>query len=209
MKGIIFDLDGVICFTDKFHYLAWKKAVEPLGIELNETLNNRLRGVSRLESLNIILERYPGRISEEEKLRLCEYKNGLYREHLLKMNSSDVSSEVVSTLKTLKTKGYKLAIGSSSKNARLILERLEIKELFDAISDGNVITRSKPDPEVFLKAAEYLGIQPADCLVVEDAEAGVEAGIAGGFCVAGLGPASKHPKTHYSLDNFSDLLQYI
>lgn len=209
MKGIIFDLDGVICFTDKYHYLAWKKAVEPLGVEFNEKINDRLRGVSRMESLNIILERYPGKLSEEEKQALCTYKNELYREYLMEMSSADVSAEVLATLTTLKGKGLKLAIGSSSKNAQTILDRLGITELFDAISDGNNITHSKPDPEVFQKAAAYLGLSPGDCMVVEDAESGVDAGIAGGFSVAGLGPANKYAKATYKLDHFSDILQYI
>ena len=125
------------------------------------------------------------------------------------MSSADVSAEVLDTLTTLKSKGLKLAIGSSSKNARTILDRLSITERFDSISDGNNITHSKPDPEVFLKAAGYLGLSPGDCMVVEDAESGVDAGIAGGFSVAGLGPASKYAKATYKLDRFSDILQYI
>lgn len=209
MKGIIFDLDGVICFTDRYHYMAWGKAVEPLGVTFNESVNDRLRGVSRMESLDILLENYTGELSPEEKAAVCTYKNILYKGYLTQMSPADVSPEVLQTLGQLRAQGIKLAIGSSSKNTPMILSRLEITDLFDAVADGNIISRSKPDPEVFLKAAELLGLSPGECLVVEDAESGVDAGIAGGFRVAGLGPASKYPKTTYPMNRFSDILHYV
>ena len=156
MKAFIFDLDGVIVFTDKFHYQAWKKMADEMGIYFDETINNRLRGVSRAESLEIILERYEGEpLSAEKKAELMEQKNNTYRELLATMTPADVSDEVRETLKTLRERGCKLAIGSSSKNAKFILEKVELLNAFDAISDGNNITHSKPDPEVFLKAGEF------------------------------------------------------
>ena len=205
-KGIIFDLDGVICFTDELHYLAWKKLSDRLGIYFDKEINNRLRGVSRMQSLEIILERSKTSYTQEEKELFAVEKNAYYVESLKLMSEKDVEEDVVATLKQLKSNGVKIAIGSSSKNAKTILKRIGLIDMFDAISDGNNITRSKPDPEVFIKAAEYLGISAKDCLVVEDAEAGIDAGIAGGFKTAGLGGASKYDKTLYPLREFKDLL---
>lgn len=210
MKAFIFDLDGVIVFTDKFHYLAWKKIADEKGIYFNQEINNRLRGVSRMDSLEIILERYEGDpLSEAEKFLLAEKKNELYRELLTAMTPADVSEEVRNVLKTLREKGYKLAVGSSSKNARFILEKTGLQDGFDAISDGTNITKSKPDPEVFLKAAEFLGIAPEECVVVEDAYAGIEAAKAANMTAAGIGEARDYEKTNFRLETFSDLLKLI
>ena len=161
-KGIIFDLDGVICHTDKYHYQAWKKLADKLGIYFDEEINNRLRGVSRMESFEIILEKYDGEMTEEEKVRYASEKNDLYRELLKNMTTADLDPQVKETLDALRSRGLLLAIGSSSRNAGFILERLGLSGYFDAVSDGNNISRSKPDPEVFLKAAEYLNLQPQD-----------------------------------------------
>lgn len=207
-KGIIFDLDGVICFTDKYHYQAWKKLADRLGIYFDETINNRLRGVSRMDSLEIVLERSTKKYSQEEKDALAEEKNDTYKELLLQMSPEDLSDEVKNTLDELRNRGYKLAIGSSSKNTKMILERIGLGDFFDAISDGTNITKSKPDPEVFLKAAEFIGEAPADCLVVEDAEAGIEAAFRGGFDSAGIGDATKHEHVTYKLNQFKDILNY-
>lgn len=205
-KAFIFDLDGVIVFTDKFHYQAWKKMADSMGIYFDETINNRLRGVSRMESLEIILEKYDGTLSQDEKDVLAEEKNATYRELLKTMTPADVSDEVRNTLNELKARGYKLAIGSSSKNARFILEKVELLDFFDAISDGNNIKNSKPDPEVFVKAAEYLNEKPEHCIVVEDAYAGVDAAKAGGMRAAAIGDAASYEKADYVLSTFADLL---
>lgn len=205
-KAVIFDLDGVICFTDKYHYLAWKKMADGMGIYFDETINNRLRGVSRMESLEIILERYDKELTQDEKQALAEEKNKTYVELLGQMTEQDLSSEVKETLDTLREKGLKLAIGSSSKNAKFILERLGLKDYFDAVSDGTNISKSKPDPEVFLKAAEFLHMIPSDCLVVEDAKAGIEAAKAGGFDSAGLGEAAESEAVTHAMKSFSDLI---
>ena len=206
-KGIIFDLDGVICFTDKYHYKAWKALADKLGIYFDEEINDRLRGVSRMASLDIILERSEKKYSEEEKLRFAEEKNELYRDLLAEMSPSDISDEVRKTLSALRERGLKLAIGSSSKNTPLILKKTDTAKYFDAVSAGNNIAFSKPDPEVFLKAAGFLGLKPEQCLVVEDAFSGIEAGVAGGFATAGIGPASQYEKTDYPLNCFADLLK--
>ena len=210
IKGLIFDLDGVLVFTDKFHYQAWKTMADELGVYFDETINHRLRGVSRMDSLEIILERYEGPdLSLREKEKLAEKKNEIYRTLLESMTPDDVTKEVRDTLTKLREKGYKLAIGSSSKNAKFILEKVELKDAFDAISDGNNITKSKPDPEVFLKAAEYLGLPPKACMVVEDAEAGIEAAKKGGMYAAGIGEAAKSINADESLKTFSELVDIV
>ena len=208
-KGIIFDLDGVICFTDKYHYQAWKMLADRLNIYFDEEINNRLRGVSRMESLEIILERSTEKFTQEEKLALATEKNEQYVKLLAGMSTEDLSEEVKSTLEALRAKGYLLAIGSSSKNAKAILQRLGLEDFFDAISDGTNITKSKPDPEVFLKAAEYLKLQPGECLVVEDAKAGIEAAVSGGFDSAGLGEAASYEKTVHPMNSFAVLNEIL
>ncbi len=208
IKGIIFDLDGVLVFTDKFHYQAWKAIADDRGIYFDEKINNRLRGVSRMDSLDIILEKYEGEpLTLEEKERMAEKKNQIYRELLKTMVPSDVSEEVRNTLDRLHEMGMKLAIGSSSKNAKFILEKVQLLESFDAVSDGTNISKSKPDPEVFVKAAEYLGLKPEDCAVVEDAEAGIDAAKAGGMYAIGIGEAAKYEKTDCRIGKFSELLK--
>ncbi|MCD8300104.1 MAG: beta-phosphoglucomutase [Clostridiales bacterium] len=207
MKAVIFDLDGVIVFTDKFHYQAWKKAADDLGVYFDEEINNRLRGVSRMASLEIILERYEGEpLTERQKVEITEKKNETYRSLLSTMTPADVTGETRETLAEIRRRGYGIALGSSSKNARYILEQVGLTDAFDEISDGTMITHSKPDPEVFLTAAGLLGQDPADCLVVEDAEAGIDAGIAGGMKTAAIGDAVRCGKADYELTALSDLL---
>lgn len=206
-RAIIFDLDGVICHTDKYHYEAWKKIADELGIYFDEKINHRLRGVSRMESFEIILERYDKEMSQEEKLFYTEKKNEVYKELLKKMSPADLSKEVKDTLYQLREGGIKLAIGSSSKNTKFILCQLGLGTFFDAVSDGNCIIKSKPDPEVFLKAAQYVGEDAKDCLVVEDAKAGLEAATAGGMDCAAIGDATKSDLATFCLSTFSDLLK--
>ena len=207
LKAVIFDLDGVIVFTDKFHYQAWKKMADEIGVYFDEKINNRLRGVGRMESLNIILERYEGEpLSEEDKKILAAKKNDMYRELLYGMGPDDVTAEVRETLAELRNRGYKLSIGSSSKNAKLILRQVRLTDAFDAISDGTNISKSKPDPEVFIKAAEYLDVPCDNCLVVEDASAGIDAAKAGHMYAAGIGDAMSYKLTDYPLTSFKDLL---
>ena len=208
-QGIIFDLDGVICSTDHYHYLAWKALADRLGIYFDETINNRLRGVSRMASLEIVLERSNAAYSEEEKAAFAEEKNNLYRELLKNMSPADLDPEVKETLDALRAKGLKLGIGSSSKNTKFILSQIGLGGYFDKISDGTNITRSKPDPEVFLKAAEYLELAPEVCLVVEDAKAGIEAATAAGMDSAAIGDAVLCGLATYNLTRFADLLDCV
>ncbi|MDX9889112.1 MAG: beta-phosphoglucomutase [Anaerovoracaceae bacterium] len=208
-KAVIFDLDGVICETDRYHYRAWKELADSMGLAFDETINNKLRGVSRKDSLDIILGESVTLYSNEEKEALAEKKNKRYRELLEGMTPKDLDAEVKLVLKEVKNRGMKIAIGSSSKNAKLILDRLEIHSLFDTISDGNNIVKAKPDPEIFLKAAEWLGIEPKDCLVVEDAKSGVLAAEAGGMDCAALGDARKYGLAKYNLNSIKDLLDIL
>ena len=206
-QAIIFDLDGVICFTDEYHYRAWKSMADSMGIPFDREINHRLRGVSRMASLEIILEKYQGpALSQEKKEQLARQKNDIYRESLKEMSTRDLSDEVRETLEALRAMGLKLAIGSSSKNTPFILGQIGLKDYFDAVSDGNNITRSKPDPEVFVKAAQMLGIAPEKCLVVEDAVSGAEAGHAGGMKVACLGDAALNKAGDWNMKSIRELV---
>ena len=207
-KGIIFDLDGVICHTDRYHYMAWKNIADGLGIYFDEEINNRLRGVSRMESLEIILERSDKKYIDKEKEEFANKKNELYKELLNEMSEKDLDKKVKDTLDILKQRGYKTAIASSSKNAKLILSKLNLIDFFDIIIDGNDIKYSKPDKEVFEKAGTGLKLLPNECLVVEDAASGVEGAMRAGMQVAGIGDAKKLGDVSYSLESFEDLQKY-
>ena len=202
IKALIFDLDGVIVSTDDYHYRAWKAMADKEGIYFDRTINERLRGVSRMESLEIILERADNQYTDEEKIQMTENKNTLYRELLNELTPNDILPGVMKVLETLKIDNIKVAIGSSSKNTPTILEKIGLKNYFDEVADGNEIKNSKPDPEVFLLAAKKLGIDSEECLVVEDADAGVEAALAGDMKVLAVGYASSNAKAHYK---FKDL----
>lgn len=209
-KAVIFDLDGVICFTDKYHYRAWKALADRLWIYFDEKINDRLRGVSRMASLEIVLEKADKAYTQEEKEAFAEEKNNLYKELLKDMTEADLSEEVRTTLKELRNRGYKLGIGSSSKNTKFILGQLGLGDFFDAIADGTDITNSKPDPEVFLKSAEKLGMEPAQCAVVEDAKSGIEAAKAAGMTALALfGDAKECGEEDYNLTGFADLLNVL
>ena len=176
IKAVIFDLDGVIVSTDDCHYRAWKKMADEEGMYFDREINNRLRGVSRMASLEIVLEKANREYSEKEKQEMAERKNNYYKDLICELTPNDILTGVTEKLDELKENGIKIAIGSSSKNTPIILKQIGLERYFDAVSDGNNITHSKPDPEVFLKAAEMLGIAPEDCMIVEDADAGIEAG---------------------------------
>lgn len=208
MKGIIFDLDGVIVHTDNFHYLAWKSIADQLGIHFDQQINNRLRGVSRMQSLDIILEQSSVEFSPQQKVELAERKNNIYKQLLQDLTPSDVSPNVVSTLRQLK-QHYQLAIGSSSKNAKSILNYVGLIDMFDAISDGTNIVNTKPDPEVFLKAAQYLCLLPHQCVVVEDAVAGITAGKNANMITIAVGDASINKAGDYNIDSFEQILDIM
>ncbi len=198
IKGVIFDLDGVIVSTDEYHYQSWQRLADEEGICFDRKINERLRGVSRMESLEIVLEKSDRVYSQDEKLNLAERKNNYFRELLKKLTHDDILPGVENILGELKRRSIKIAIGSSSKNSPTILERIGLGTCFDATSDGNDIENSKPDPEVFIIAAERLSLLPEECLVVEDASAGVEAAIAGGMRVLAVGSAKDDKRAHIS-----------
>ena len=204
-KAVIFDLDGVIVSTDGFHYRAWKAMADNEGIYFDETINNRLRGVSRMESLEIILERATKTYTAEEKEAMATAKNDIYRESLVQLTPDDILPGVMDMLTTLRGMGVKLAIGSSSKNTPVILKQIGLGDYFDAVADGNQIKNSKRDPEVFLLAAKLLGIDPAECVVVEDAYAGIDAAKAGGMKAVGVGDASKYEKADVTGATMADV----
>lgn len=199
MKAVIFDLDGVIVSTDEYHYQAWKKMADEEGVYFDREVNEGLRGVSRMEALDIILEKSQRIYSQKEKNEAAQRKNDYYKEMLNNVTAKDILPGVMALLRGLKERGIKVAIGSSSKNTPIILKKIGLDNYFDAVADGNDIKNSKPDPEVFLLAAEKLQVSPTECLVVEDAVAGIEAALSGGMKVLGVGFASTCEKATYRL----------
>lgn len=187
IKACIFDLDGVIVDTAHYHFLAWKRLAKELGIDLTEQINEKLKGVSRMQSLDIILALGGISLSPHEKELLANKKNSWFVDYLERMAPEEIFPGVRQLLQELRAKGIKVALASSSKNARTVIQLLHIQHEFDAVVDGNMITHSKPDPEIFLLAASKLGVAPADCVVFEDAEAGVEAALAAGMKCVGIG----------------------
>lgn len=183
----IFDLDGVIVDTAKYHYLAWKRLAYELGFEFLEEHNERLKGVSRMTSLDIMLEVGGLTFSQLEKEVMAARKNEWYLEYIYKMTPEEILPGVVDFLVMLRSKGIKISLGSASKNAMLILERVQLQHYFDAVIDGNKALKAKPDPQVFLLAAEELGQNPTSCVVFEDAAAGIEAAKAAGMKCIGIG----------------------
>lgn len=186
-KAVLFDLDGVIVDTAKHHYIAWRALAHELGFEFTEQDNERLKGVSRMDSLNILLEVGGMTLSEDKKQQLAAQKNDQYVKAIKQMDASDILPGVTAFLDALKEARIKFALGSASKNAPIILNQIGLDHAFDAIVDGNVIDKAKPDPEVFLKGAELLGVAPQNCVVFEDAQAGIEAGKNAGMYVVGVG----------------------
>jgi beta-phosphoglucomutase len=187
IKAFLFDLDGVIVDTAIYHYQAWKRLANELGFDISEEFNERLKGVSRTDSLDIILAHGGLTLPDEEKVKLATQKNEWYLTLVSRMTSDDILPGVANFFSQVRKAGLQTALGSVSKNAPLILERIGMSEAFEAIIDGTKISRGKPDPEVFTKGAAELGVRPAECVVFEDALAGVEAGKRGGMFVVGLG----------------------
>ncbi|HEY5586842.1 MAG TPA: beta-phosphoglucomutase [Ruminiclostridium sp.] len=187
IKGAIFDLDGVIVDTAKYHYLAWARLAKELGFDFTLQDNERLKGVSRVKSLEILIEIGDKNFSEAEKNIMAEKKNNWYVDYIKEMDESELLRGAKEYIMQLRNQGVKIALGSASKNAPMILENLKIVELFDAVIDGNRVSKAKPDPEVFILGALELGLESADCVVFEDAEAGVEAAKHAGMKVVGIG----------------------
>lgn len=187
IKGCLFDLDGVLVDTAGYHYKAWRKLANQLGFDFTEAQNEELKGISRMESLAKILHWGGIEKTNGEQIALATQKNGWYLEMINKMTPSEVLPGVVNYLAELKKAGYKLALGSASKNASIILQNTNLTAFFDQIVDGNMVEHSKPNPEVFLKGAELLGLKPHQCVVYEDAAAGIEAAVNAKMKSIGIG----------------------
>lgn len=208
MKAVIFDLDGVVVNTAKYHYLAWKKLAEELGFDFDENQNEKLKGVSRMESLRIVLE--AGGItglSDEKKKELADRKNGYYLEMIAEIDASEILPGIPEFLAKIRREGYRTALGSASKSGRMILEKLGIDSQFDVIVDGNMVEKPKPDPEVFITAAKLLDAPCQTCIVVEDAAAGVEAAHAGGMKCVGIGDSQVLGEAELVVDSTKKLTE--
>jgi beta-phosphoglucomutase len=213
IKACIFDLDGVIVDTAHYHFLAWKRLASELGIDLTLEHNERLKGVSRMHSLDIILELGGISLSDHDKEMLANKKNSWFVDYVERMAPEEIFPGVKQLIRELRAKGLKVALASSSKNARTVIKLLHIQNDFDAVVDGGMIVNSKPHPEIFLLAASKLGVDPKECLVFEDAEAGVEAAIAAGMKVVGIGSPEQLGKANkviaktgeFSLDTLQKL----
>lgn len=210
MKAIIFDLDGVVVDTAKYHYQAWHKLAEELGFAFGKNQNERLKGVSRMQSLEIVLEvgELTG-IGEEKKQELADRKNGYYLEMISGIDQSEILPGVFEFIRRLKKEGYKIALGSASKSGRMILEKLGLADQFDVIVDGNLVERAKPDPQVFIKAAEMMKVPCSECVVIEDAAAGIEAALAGGMKCVGVGDRIILGKANVVVPNTKALLELL
>ena len=206
MKGYIFDLDGVLVDTAKYHYRAWKTIAQEFGFELTPAHNEQLKGIGREVSLHKILQWAGKTLPENDFQSLALRKNELYLQYIAHIDSSELLVGVADFLHSLKNKGKKIALGSASKNARLVLERTGILPLFDAIVDGTMVTQAKPNPEVFLKAAQLLQLPPAQCCVFEDAPAGVQAAKAAGMRVIGVGEEQVLCAADEVIPNFSSFV---
>lgn len=204
-KAFIFDLDGVIVDTAKYHYLAWRELAIQLGFDFTMEQNERLKGVSRVRSLEILLDLGKVHLEEDQKSKYLKEKNEQYLQYIAKMDHSEILPGIDDLLHYLKLNKVPFSLGSASKNARLILETLDLIDLFDAIVDGNDVSTAKPDPEVFLIAAQKLGVQPEDCIVIEDAQAGIEAANKAGMISIGIGDAGVLHEADFKLNNTSEL----
>lgn len=212
IKCCIFDLDGVLVDTAKYHYLAWKSVAREMGFDFTEQDNERLKGVSRMASLDILLSIGGVTLTDDEKRQVADRKNSRYLEYILKMTPDEVLPGVIDFLNELKKRSVKIALGSASKNALTILRQTGIEHFFDAIADGNNVTHAKPDPEVFLTAASLAGTAPGESLVFEDAVAGIEAAHRAGIRAVGVGDAKILTEADYHIRSFLEqemLLQLL
>ncbi|GET27273.1 beta-phosphoglucomutase [Prolixibacter sp. NT017] len=205
IKACLFDLDGVVVDTAKYHFIAWKELANELGFDFTEADNERLKGVSRVRSLEILLEIGGIELDDERKEQLAAQKNENYVSYIRKMKPDEILPGVEDFLGELKKNGILIALGSASKNAPLILKQIGLTHLFDAIIDGNSVSKAKPDPEVFLKGAEALNVEPTDCVVFEDAQAGIEAARNAGMHVIGIGHPDNLKNADFVMPGFEDM----
>lgn len=204
-RGFIFDLDGVIVDTARYHFLAWKRLADSLGISFGETENEQLKGVSRVRSLEKILDWGNVELSKDEFNELLDIKNKDYLQYIERMDQDEILPDVPRVLSFLKQNEQPIALGSASKNARTILKEVDLLNVFDVVIDGTNVSKAKPDPEVFLKAAEGLGQEPENCIVFEDSVAGIRAANAGSMLSIGIGDASVLYEASYVFKDFTEI----
>jgi beta-phosphoglucomutase len=211
MRGVIFDLDGVVVYTDTYHFLGWKRLADEEGWDFDESLNDQLRGVSRMASLQIILDHNGLDMPEDQKHALATRKNEYYKASLATIDEDALVPGAIDFVRAVREAGLKTGLGSSSKNARTVLDSLGITGLFDAIVTGHDITRSKPDPQIFQLVTERLGLAPDECAVFEDAESGVAAALAGGMYAVGFGSQETLGAAHAVVQRYDqiDLSRFI
>ena len=204
-KGFIFDLDGVIVDTAKYHYFAWSELAKKIDIPFSKEDNEHLKGVSRIRSLEKILNWGNKELDQDQFNRLLEEKNQEYLSYVNKMTKDEILPDVPRVLSFLKENGQPMALGSASKNAKTILSKVDLSDAFQTIVDGKSVTKAKPNPEVFLKAADSIGIRPEDCIVFEDSLAGIQAANTAGMTSIGIGDASVLSEAHYVFKNFTQI----
>lgn len=205
IQACLFDLDGVLVDTAKYHFLAWKRLADELGFTFTEQDNERLKGVSRMASLDILLEIGNIELDNDTKLALAEKKNGWYVDYISNMDESEILPGALELLKDLRANHIKVALGSASKNAMLILNNTKMISYFDAIIDGTKTASAKPDPEVFLLGAQELGVAPSHCIVFEDAEAGIEAAVRAGMRSIGVGSQETLGQANHVVQSLDEL----
>lgn len=203
IKAFIFDLDGVITDTAEYHYKSWQTLADEEDLFFNREINEKLRGVSRMDSLDIILD--GKEVAEDIKKEWTDRKNAYYQKYLEEIGKENILDDMESKLKKLKAEGFKIAVGSSSRNARKVLKQLKIYDMFDAISDGNSVENAKPAPDLFLHTAKNLGVEPEECVVLEDAESGVEAALSANMKAVGVGPEARVGKAHLVYGNVGSI----
>lgn len=203
IKAFIFDLDGVITDTAEYHYKSWQTLADEEDLFFNREINEKLRGVSRMDSLEIILD--GKEVDEKTKKEWTDRKNAYYQKYLEQITKENILDDMEAKLKRLKADGYKIAVGSSSRNARKVLKQLKIYDMFDAISDGNSVDNAKPAPDLFLHTAKNLGLKPEECVVLEDAKSGVEAALAANMKAVGVGPEARVGKANLVYGNVGSI----
>lgn len=201
LRAVIFDMDGVLCLTDEYHYLSWKRMTDGFGIPFNRQDNEKLRGLTRRKSLEVILGAQD--VPEEQMLEMMAQKDRHFQDLIQQMTPAALSAGVGSLLKELREAGIKIGVASASRNVQVVLKQLGIDRSIDAFSDSNIVKRSKPAPDSFLRTAQMLGVSPSDSLAVEDSEAGIEAALTAGMCVIGLGPYERVKKAHAVFEDLS------
>ncbi len=205
IKACLFDLDGVIVDTAKYHFLAWGRLCKEFGYELSEEENENLKGISRAESLNILLRKAGKEASEAEKQEMMARKNGWYLDHVNAMKPDEILPGVKDFMEALRQKGIRIGLGSASKNALPIVEKIGVLPYLEVVIDGNKVTRGKPDPQTFSLGAEAIGVEPRHCVVFEDAVAGIDAALAGGFFAIGVGKPEILGHAHKVIPGFQDV----